>query len=546
MPDAQGQYQGDWAATMPDNTANIMHMADQYAALNQQRQSAAAKAAADREKQNNDLVKYTGDQINQGLAKGVNPASQFVSEKISEALKKRYAQLSEANKSGKEINFAEYASGISNDVKEISSLNGYSQKISDDIDKTVEGLSLTPEQKSKVIALAKHDAFYSTDPETGIKRIEPSKWNKNATASELVMGSLDRNFGMVASEEGVDQNLSANLKKLEKVPQGKTSVFNANGDVESVGYEGEITKAQEVYTDENGKPAVRTRSEPVLLPNGKPLTNPDGTPKMTIADDLQEEFLSNLSNQLIVKKQLAEKIGDINQARSEENTRRKSMGLPPIPMITGDSEEAKVLKSDIILERYNNNMPPPTLKFDNAAYEKQFNNRLKLRDQAIQEERNSRDRTKDNLDIAKKRIDLKAAEGVNINDLFEDVSARVEETDPKHTYRAFNRLGPSAQKVILDKLEVTGYKPNSSDIWLGKEPSGAYAVYWAKDIKNDKGEVVYPKYQFISTLSFGDMNLGKANPSIKERQSVLSKAKNVIKSAITPTKKTNDDPLGIF
>ena len=118
------------------------------------------------------------------------------------------------------------------------------------------------------------------------------------------------------------------------------------------------------------------------MPNGKPLTNPDGTPKKTVAKDLEIKFLARPGIEIQVVRELDEQIGTENQKRQALNSQRNVMGLPPLPMISKNSEEAKVMQSDIVLEKLRNNMPPSVIQWDDAG-QKAFDNQMRRQTLAL-------------------------------------------------------------------------------------------------------------------------------------------------------------------
>jgi len=395
---------------LPDFSANIMHMADQYAAANKQREaSKAAKAAADAKRQE-EYYKLVDEKFDPSKQNGTDPYNQVTTERIAEMNKKYNQILSEAGKKGLAVDEGQLRAAMTQDFTKVKTTADIAKLKDKEIEESVKALAIEKGiDHDKLLGLAKTEYFNSVD-ETGKRVTNPDKWNKNMTGADVVKKTLEKYAGVLSTNEGVQEDLMANMQKQQPAEYKTPGKLDANGQAVIPSYDLKIKPFQEVVYDNNGLPnKLDIRQQPVIKPNGDPLLNPDGTERKTIAKDLEEQAMSHLGFAMAVKKELHEAMGEENQRRQAINENLKKQGLPPtLQMVTGESEEAKVMRSDIVLERYRNAMQGGGI---DVKENKDFENRMRAEALKISKSRLSIAQQKEARD-RKKFADDQAADDI--------------------------------------------------------------------------------------------------------------------------------------
>jgi hypothetical protein len=140
----------------------------------------------------------------------------------------------------------------------------------------------------------------------------------------------------------------------------------------------------------------------------------------------------------------------------------------------------------------------------------------------------------------------KGAAGVDINDIYkgiEEATAIPENGIYKKDTRErvgtrFNKLNTDAQKVVVDfvnngRSELDRIKPE--DIYINND-NGEIKVYK----RDENGQTIPSEATLLGTLPYVGTNV-KVNPSVKERQTILQKAKGMVNRVVdkvTGKKKT--------
>lgn len=369
--DFNSTYNGDQATVYGDNSANILHMADQLQAVNERRAALKQRQAEEDQRRQDAYQKYIGDRLDVTKNTDVNPAQSYIDNELQTAQKK----LSAAAATGK-LSESQLRQAVEG---EVSRIKGIHDKATNLYQAAKDGAASYSTEAGldhqKLQDLAIHDSFYSPDGK-GNYVMDPNKWQA-PNASQIAGQTLDKHYGTVGTGEGVDEAVQTEFGKVKpEVIDVPAQVDKETGQQIQAGYKINKHNFQELGTDAKGNPYLDIRKEPVIV-DGKQITNPDGTPKMTIAKDLEDRFLSKPGFAIQVKKELNDKIGDENMKRQAINQNMINRGLPPtLPMISGDSHEAEILKSDIVLQKLRNNMPGGEIAIKD---DKDFENRMKVK-----------------------------------------------------------------------------------------------------------------------------------------------------------------------
>jgi len=367
-------YMGDWAVVLPDNSRNILYQGQQLQEIARQRMAAeAAQAKADAERDAN-YSKLIADGLDPSKVKDQDIYAPLAMEDFATTQNKLLQTIQQRKQAGKPVQEGELRGAIATEVARINGNHNTALQKQKEITDAVAALKGPGIDDKKLLGLAMNEYFTNTDPTNGKRSIDPTKWNKDLHGADVVKNILEKHYGVVGDNKGVDQAVSEVFGKDNKVNIDQPTETDPNtGQIKQVGYKAVLNSFQEIKKDKAGNPvSVDIRQEPVLLPNGKPLMNMDGTPKMTVAKDIERKFLDSFPGLAVqVKKELADKIGQENMTRKSFS---EATGQPFMPLT---DEEADIIKSDIVLDKLRKNMPPtPINKDDNG--QKQFDNQLAL------------------------------------------------------------------------------------------------------------------------------------------------------------------------
>lgn len=365
---------------LPDNSAAVLHMADQYAQFNQQRAARQQAQQLADQKRTDDLYKLVGDTFDPSK---VNNADPYQGEKIKRTVgaQNEFTQyVRQARQSGKPVDegmlrmaMTERLGGIEGDGNVAKQKWGEVQEAVKSLEKT-SGIEL-----GAITSLAMKDYFYSPGTNPGEPAsMDPTKWDKNKTGAQVVMDMLDKYPTLVANGRYQDATVQR-MKAADAVDMDMKPVVGNDGQVVpgGEGYKMKLKFFQQANKDAEGNPvSIDIKQEPVFLPDGRPMTNPDGSQRMTIDKGVEEWALSDLGFAVNMKKELIDAVVEENKRRQDINENLKRQGLPPmLQMVTGDSEEAKVMHSDLVLNRLRSVMQGGALDREGNQ---NFTNRMKM------------------------------------------------------------------------------------------------------------------------------------------------------------------------
>ena len=387
MPDINGNYLGDQAGILPDNSANILHMADQYAQFNHQKQLRLQKDKEENDKRNEGFDKLVGTSFDPGKVDKLNPYAPFEISDITGVRDKWVKYNADAKKSKKPVDEGVLYSGITQDMGQLAIKSALAKQKYQQLQDAVAAIKGPGIDDQKTLGLAVKTGMFSIDPKTGKEVVNPELWDKNETGADVVKKVMEKYPSLVGNNQGVDEALAESMKKEQGTELNVPPVVDKNGHQISAGFKSNLKSYQEHIKDKDGNPiGIDIKQAPVYLPNGQPLLNPDGSQKRTIDPQVEHQYLQNhLGFALSVKSQLNDAIGEENQRRQEINANLVRQGqAPTLSMVTGDSEEAKVMNSDIVLNRLRSINQGGKLDIEAS---KDFGNRHKLLQEANEKAR---------------------------------------------------------------------------------------------------------------------------------------------------------------
>ena len=346
MPDASGNYLGDYAGVLPDLSAQVMHMADQYAAINKSKLALQLAQKKLDDKRNADYYKLVDTNFDLTKYNDLNPYHDKTVEDLSSTKQKYYSIISNANQSGKPIDQGQLQIAMANDLNRIKTNDDWAKQRNAEINDGVKLLEKEPGiDFGKLTGLAKQELFGDMDSK---------KWDRNVTGADMVQRMLDKYPAIIGDGKGVNEQIRDVMNKSQATETKLPGVLDKNGIEISPGITVKIKPFQQEVKDKNGNTiGLDIRQEPVVASDGTPITNTDGTQRTTIAPDLEKDAMNNIGFKMQVITERDNAIGEENQRRRAINDNMLKRGLSPsLTMITPDSEEAKLIQSDIVLDRY--------------------------------------------------------------------------------------------------------------------------------------------------------------------------------------------------
>ena len=346
MPDASGNYLGDYAGVLPDLSAQVMHMADQYAAINKSKLALQLAQKKLDDKRNADYYKLVDTNFDLTKYNDLNPYHDKTVEDLSLTKQKYYSIISNANQSGKPIDQGQLQIAMANDLNRIKTNDDWAKQRNAEINDGVKLLEKEPGiDFGKLTGLAKQELFGDMDSK---------KWDRNVTGADMVQRMLDKYPAIIGDGKGVNEQIRDVMNKSQATETKLPGVLDKNGIEISPGITVKIKPFQQEVKDKNGNTiGLDIRQEPVVASDGTPITNTDGTQRTTIAPDLEKDAMNNIGFKMQVITERDNAIGEENQRRRAINDNMLKRGLSPsLTMITPDSEEAKLIQSDIVLDRY--------------------------------------------------------------------------------------------------------------------------------------------------------------------------------------------------
>jgi hypothetical protein len=538
-------YMGDWTVVLPDNSRNILYQGQQLQEIARQRQAAeAAQAKADAERDAN-YSKIIADGLDPSKVKDQDLYALLAMEDLAKTQNKLLQTVQQRRLAGKPMQEGEVRGEVASQVARINGDHNTAQQKQKEIADAVAALKGPGIDDKKLLGLAINEYFTNIDPTNGKRSIDPTKWNKDLHGADVVKNILEKHYGVVGDNKGVDQAISEVFGKDNKVNIDSPTETDPNtGQIKKVGYKATLNSFQEIKKDAAGNPlSVDIRQEPVLLPNGKPLLNIDGTPKTTVAKDVERKFLDTYPGLAVqIKKELADKIGNENMIRKSH---AEANGLPFLPI---SDEEADIIKSDIVLDKLRKNMPPTPINKDDTG-QKQFDNQLALERLRLAKEDNwlAADRlkfekakqNKETPEITPLTISIANARGVDIPSYDGKTNTRVVYTKD---------IGQKEQELIagyVEEVDLKGNKTIEPKVLPLKTNNGNkyYEVLENGDWKgqDSKGvEKIIPKEQVadeqLKYYTKDDLPASSKGNRPKFVQKVVQAAQS-IKKALTPARK---------
>ena len=562
MPDAQGNYAGDWGgAVLPDNTQNIIHYADQYQRVNQQRALAKAKLAEENLKQNDEVSKIVGSTFDQKKFTNQNPLTDVVTQRVAGLISKYQKELSDDQKKGNTANVADYQSRMGQDFASLKQDYDFAGQRADEIKNAIKNSGLAPREQDKAMSLAMNDGFNTTDPTNGKVTIDPSKWNRSVSGGDIVNNTMEKNFSALSTNDGLDAKIVAHNKELESQKFDIATHRDSHGKVTHLGYKASVNPNEAVYTkdnkrvfDENGSqiPGMEgdhtgVRTQQTFLPNGQPA-------QTVLAQDIEDSFSADPQMRLWAKTKLANQIGEANTVLQQNNKTRQAQGLDPLSLITGDSEQAKNMLSKIYYDKYTQNMPSiPVNK--NAEDQRSFeNDRQKIQDNnaakriKISEANSDRQEKKMNLLLDGKSASASIDDFLSETDKTYGKDIKVVDTPAKtgdpHKWNPFKDAEPNTPATFKSvRIIPENVDPRIADIIAGKPDKNGVRRVPAKEFTDENGETVkgWP-YDAASGNASGADDAEISNREVQRdylnhnKKGVIEKLpKEDIKPKVTPT-----------
>ncbi len=543
MPTASGTYVGDHAGILPDNSATIMHMADQFSAYNRQKEIQKSQQAAADQKRAEGYYKLIGESFDLSKFNDLNPYHEQTVKDLTATSNEYVQMISEANRKGVTVDEGQLRAGIQSRLSRIKSNDDRAKLMAQQIKEAAGAFAKDPNIDSeKLVGLAMKDYFYSTDPVTGEVKMNPKAWDPNKTGVDAITSTMEKYPVLISSGDGTN-DVMEEMKKAEPVEYKIPAKLDYDGQTISPGFDLKIKPYQEVVYDKNGLPTkLDIRQEPVLLPNGDPVLNPDGSPKRTIAKDLKERALSHTGFALRVKADLHQALGEENQRRQAINENLIKQGLPPtLPMIDGDSEEAKVMHSDIILKKVQGLAGGGEV---DQKENKDFENRMKLE---------AGKRADQSLGIAQARLRLakeKAAKGEDVEDVedfvpaldekygvdveVEDSPGTPEQASPWYKPWGKSKPGtPASYKTV--RIIPTTADQYDLEIFVGKKDAAGVRTTQPQEFKRKDGTII-KGWQYDPATGNAK---GKGNTIIDKnsvQREYLTKIKEGVRKLVPKTK----------
>jgi hypothetical protein len=286
MPDAQGNYLGDHATVLPDNTQAFLHFSNKFSEIEGRRQAEQqAKLKAEQERQDK-LLKTVGDSFK------FEPSADPTNDEFVNLTTKG---MQTALEIGKEKGPEAMQTFI---TKYVGSLGGYRQKIKEfgeHLPKQIATASknLKGIDESYLLELMKDDYFFTTgqDGKKRRKTIEEVINNPELDVTKYIAEHGD----LVWREPNAGAEDFYKSLKLEDV--GDERKYDEKGNSVREGYTGKVPGelVQVKYKDDKGKPYTETRHEIYKFPDGTPLVDQaTKQPVKILPKDIYERMMSRI------------------------------------------------------------------------------------------------------------------------------------------------------------------------------------------------------------------------------------------------------------
>ena len=263
MPNAQGQYLGDQATVMPDNTAAFMHYSDQFAQLQQQKNLEKAKELKSEQERAGRLQAAINSNIyNPNYLKNdaTNPL-------MREGMDRKAAMAKEINRTKGESPAMDFLNQSAMD------LNAGSERIAETNKKMKEELAhyqvLHPTwDGARASEISATNAYFKKDKNGNLVHKELNEINPNASFLNDVING-EHGADLYSNQASLaETNAMIEKEKIEDVQQDQT--FNDDGSNKVLGYKGKVPTRLTAPALVDGKMQAVLRNENYKLPNTQP------------------------------------------------------------------------------------------------------------------------------------------------------------------------------------------------------------------------------------------------------------------------------------
>jgi hypothetical protein len=532
MPDAQGNYLGDQATVLPDNTQNIIHYADQYRASNERRMIMRQREQQAADKRQADFYKQVGDNFNQSDYTDQNPYTEGTNNDIAATKAKYYSALSKANKSGTPIDEGQFNAAMTGDTRRIATNYAIANQKQQEIKDAVASYSKEPGiDHDKLLSLSMHDYFNQTDPKTGKPVMDASKWDRNLSGADIAKQALEKHYDILSNNIGVDDAMRKDFTDKSGADISQKSHTNPDGSIVN-GYTGKIHPYQELYQDEVGQVKTRMRQEPVMVPGGKQLMDAKGNPVFAPAQDIVDKALASPGIATWAKSAFRNKVQQTNEQITEQNDRNKELGIPPIAMVEPDSPQGQLILRNLVGDKIKSNMPDNQPIYDDKSQQQFENNRKIMSDNRADQRMAQTDRRIADQENKTNAI-LAGKNAAPINDVYGKLDNIITESSPEKGLLKVNALPQDIQAEAMKAATSYDKDIKPSDIYIKKTASGDIFL-----MKGDPDNILNTDTHITQFTPTATNLLGKGNTGKAQKEAILANDKkpNMIQRGIQKVK----------
>lgn len=334
MPNASGQYMGDYATILPDNNQSMMHIYDRLQQAEAQKAAAAAAAQKEDAARRYRLGSYIGNRLNaknlfSGTAQDPN-ISGIVSKAQEDAYDALLKGADEVDIMQQVNDAAGKAALLSAKSKEINKSN------------TAQIAAITKQYPGiDPVALAEvmgHDSFYKQDEKGNWILKDPEEIDQNGVdALELIRMHPDK---VIKKGAGI----SAMVKGMKLEDVGEPSEYNPfTGKRTKIGYKGKIPTEFIGYSDDGkGNMIPDVKHEDYKLPDGSVYIDPSTRkPVKVAAPDVFNRFMGRIDVAMDIEDDVRKDLKAINAVAN-------GMGKPEV---TNDGPMADMLRKKYLYDR---------------------------------------------------------------------------------------------------------------------------------------------------------------------------------------------------
>ena len=284
MPNAQGQYLGDQATVMPDNTAAFMHYSDQFAQLQQQKNLEQARVAKAEQERTGRLQTA----IHSGIYNPNYLKNDATNPLMRENMDRMAAGATEINKTKGEAAAIDFinqrAMDLAAGAERIAQTN---KKMNDEL---AHHQSLHPEwDGAKASEISATNAWFKKDKDGNLVHKQLNEINPNASFLNDVLNG-EHGSDLYSDQASLKETTAMiDKEKIEDVNQDQT--FNDDGSNKVFGYKGKVATRLTDPALVDGKMQAVTRNENYRLPNQKPFfLDNSGKSVQVLPKELHDQF----------------------------------------------------------------------------------------------------------------------------------------------------------------------------------------------------------------------------------------------------------------